>query len=1378
MSELQQLTENSFVNGNKLKAQELNTIVHAINQIVSYIRNNESDWTPDDSQQYGDKVSVTSVEFNQQDGTLIATLNINGESIKIYAPKQNNITADDIISISPTYNSGTEIAAVRNQNGQKINAIYIPNTTITSLTPTLQEGVEIAKYKTAGNPQEKSLLIPSGVVDLQTYSNNTGKAIAKFKLIGDTDYTVIHAPENDNEGNSCTLEVTDNKYNENTGVIWAKIRFNGQDYPIYGPQEGNGGGSSGGNEGGGSSGGNEGGNEGNEPGGGNSGNYEYAPYLFRASRMTKAGENSNILSYTGDVINPTSETKLVVETLLGAGGSSDDVNEWFVYGMNNSQPNIANSAGVILFNTTDISQPLQSIRTWFGNIDFYNQQNQQNPPGKYLGNNYIFDCRTEVYDTNYGVQCYMSNQNGWLIYGDNINVIIPTKVPTKYQIYNDPDTYGGTFIDKENYLLPNLKNVTYSGTEKPIIESSYVAGSSADDISINNAVLIRSVFKYGGSNCIVDENSKWEILHSYIDPGAKIDTYNVNMGLDKYYKLKLSGNRNNSWQDSGIDTFTRVQHKAIVAQHDFLLGLIIGVIRDDESHTNWNKLKHKSSTPGTDDAAEVINNCLLNDYDPRMRYIWQIRNKASFQSVLQQCMRDLSFGTNQDLQITVYQKQGKGTPGEFKRVKIKDAVVDCVAEHLLEFLGPEMPWESSLSDPNNPDWGVSVSLDNNMLSTGFEIYNGVYAGQGYDAFLDWWDKKLREDFEGDTNNIHDKIIFNGRKWRECDPKGADSRKLIKSIVQGSDGTKSAIRKGPNYDPDSQIPTTKEVLKNIISRGLGGDNATGLINYDHALRAHYKQVSIGEWGGKNGIAAKTQTPDTEWTIEKYRRFVYYKVDDEHYQYVYTCAKDNQIKFFIFNDPQSAGEGVYSKGKISDTWKNSIENWYSSGNITYISPEQLRNNGYLKRFHYWDCDYDNTFFIEDEWKPVLINGKEVFRVQKFTDPYNQTITSNKMLTNSYTYCIDNTYSNNGYADLDSELQDASTKHWVDIFGQGPIASGGISFSTQNVIYGYIIEKPNDEVSVGTLSIQNYQEYATYVEVTSAAYSWAQLLARSGVHFSTKPLVDEIGAYQNLNLKLQQLSLQFYEEQTEQEQQRLEPIKTQLFGQLQDIYFGHNDKYLFNTFRESAKEEDYDIMTRLSKAYVTKDWLSWYDLKELYFVEGPCNEGQGGWQQSTETRIIDMPGMNLRKNDILVVLRNTQSTNNHIVGDIWIDNANGNFGSSNHTTLSWGTESDPFSELSLDAIGMEKFDLGPYVTIEDQEKITIPDGMPDAGSTYGRFGGQFKLGAIKSDADHVISKLILNTLYAYSYYQDFNMIYGTSKINVRGHQLDRLDNLPSLY
>lgn len=87
-----------------------------------------------------------------------------------------------------------------------------------------------------------------------------------------------------------------------------------------------------------------------------------------------------------------------------------------------------------------------------------------------------------------------------------------------------------------------------------------------------------------------------------------------------------------------------------------------------------------------------------------------------------------------------------------------------------------------------------------------------------------------------------------------------------------------------------------------------------------------------------------------------------------------------------------------------------------------------------------------------------------------------------------------------------------------------------------------------------------------------------------------------------------MQFYEEHPNQS---LESIwgKTQIFGQVSDVYFGSNDKYLYNTFKASIPNDT--TMTRLSKAYVTSDWGSWLDLKNLYFVEGPCIEGQGTWQ-----------------------------------------------------------------------------------------------------------------------------------------------------------------------
>lgn len=303
MSELQRITNKQFVWGQKLKAQELNDIISVINNIIDYININESYWLKDEvgngdsnqivptyydqnaqiiaritkkngeieylyapsqingdssggSSEGGDTISISSIQYNEQNGILLAILNVNGRAYKICAPKQNNITANDIISINPIYSSGKEIAEVFNKNGQKVNSIYIPSTTITSLTPTLQNGVEIAKYKIAGNSQEKILFAPapssdgdttSGVVELQAIYPNTGEPIAQFKLAGATSYTKIYAPKNtggssSGEGSSCSCTLSvNNLFDETTGVQVATIIFNGDEYPIYAPK-GSGGG--------------------------------------------------------------------------------------------------------------------------------------------------------------------------------------------------------------------------------------------------------------------------------------------------------------------------------------------------------------------------------------------------------------------------------------------------------------------------------------------------------------------------------------------------------------------------------------------------------------------------------------------------------------------------------------------------------------------------------------------------------------------------------------------------------------------------------------------------------------------------------------------------------------------------------------------------------------------------------------------------------------------------------------------------------------------------------------------------------------------------------------------------------------------------------
>ena len=127
----------------------------------------------------------------------------------------------------------------------------------------------------------------------------------------------------------------------------------------------------------------------------------------------------------------------------------------------------------------------------------------------------------------------------------------------------------------------------------------------------------------------------------------------------------------------------------------------------------------------------------------------------------------------------------------------------------------------------------------------------------------------------------------------------------------------------------------------------------------------------------------------------------------------------------------------------------------------------------------------------------------------------------------------------------------------------------------------------------------------------------------------------------------------------------------------------------------------MTRLSKAYVTADWNSWLDLKNLYFVEGPGTEGQGSWEFSESTIVKDMPGMKLNKGDILITLRNVgvseNSINNHVVANAWINNDTTNaFTDANHIVLGGPMEDDPFSKLSLSSIGSD---------IIRRNNVTIP-------------------------------------------------------------------------
>lgn len=276
MNRLERTTSNPFNWGQKLKAQELNDVVAVINNIIDYINLNEPYWLKDeagesggivpiyndengekiarisdkngnvtyllapkqrnDSQYYGDKIRITSVQFNQDNGTLIAEFIINNETIKIYAPRQQNVTVDDIIIINPIYNSqnGTEIAEILNKSGQKINSIYAPNISINP-SQFSEETVTVANFNINGSAGQ--IEVPKGIVEFIP-TLEEGVPIATFKFSGGQEKTLYISSLNinttDNTKSSTNIKVY-NEYDSNTGIKVADIEVDGKLFPIYAP---------------------------------------------------------------------------------------------------------------------------------------------------------------------------------------------------------------------------------------------------------------------------------------------------------------------------------------------------------------------------------------------------------------------------------------------------------------------------------------------------------------------------------------------------------------------------------------------------------------------------------------------------------------------------------------------------------------------------------------------------------------------------------------------------------------------------------------------------------------------------------------------------------------------------------------------------------------------------------------------------------------------------------------------------------------------------------------------------------------------------------------------------------------------------------------
>ena len=436
-------------------------------------------------------------------------------------------------------------------------------------------------------------------------------------------------------------------------------------------------------------------------GGGNAPELEESDvFRYVASTMKQPGVDATSYKYVGEIWTPSDSNGYVLHPRITYGGTPSDL------------PNIY-----------EIHRFGDFTMTGFVWVDdtyvasrYTNESLYQNP-GKYFGNTYKCETRTQVDATNYDVRCYMFNSNFQPIGDstDSTNYMVTENVPSIYQILNDPDLYSGNYQDRENYL-------TDTGTSSPIVER--YSGKTI----INNAIMLRSEFTYGGTRCAKDTDST----------------------------IKITGVEG----DMVTDKYTRLMYAKVQAAQDSALALIVGVIRDPNG-SKWASIS--SGDNKESNAANILEDALQNDFDPKIRYIYQMHNMYFLNRLLYYLVWQIRV-QNDTLQVF---DPETGTT-------VNKSSCDIFAEHVFDFItslyGPAMPWESSDSS-----WARSISLKAGVE----QIMNG---------------------------NSYSQIQFTGSNW------GTYSKSDVKTAVYSLN--KSQIK--------SQINPLKTKLQNFFKNGYSGE----------------------------------------------------------------------------------------------------------------------------------------------------------------------------------------------------------------------------------------------------------------------------------------------------------------------------------------------------------------------------------------------------------------------------------------------------------------------------------------------------------------------------------------------------------------------------
>ena len=312
-------------------------------------------------------------------------------------------------------------------------------------------------------------------------------------------------------------------------------------------------------------------------------------------------------------------------------------------------------------------------------------------PDKWLGSDYTLQCTSFIYqDIEQDFQLFKNS--------DREGDFIIFRTPSTYQVLNDPRRYIindkgerryayygadqfrlGDADNRGTYYNPHtLTKYTQALTGEwgggaqyqYAVDLNYTNYYNNNSIVLYGALPILGVFTYGGTKCI-----------PYNDP--------PNSGKHYHIKLQLSSTEGEKFTDE----VAQICDYPVYTQGEPLLALICGIIPKSYYDSVLNTTD-ADVTPGN--ISTVVEEMLLNDYDPRIALINQKMNEDFLKSVILASFggrAQLASGLDENISI-YYRFESEDGPTKHN---MHDIFVEIAAPFIEDCFGPKMPWEEETS---------------------------------------------------------------------------------------------------------------------------------------------------------------------------------------------------------------------------------------------------------------------------------------------------------------------------------------------------------------------------------------------------------------------------------------------------------------------------------------------------------------------------------------------------------------------------------------------------------------------------------------------------------------------------------------------------------